>query len=280
MASPSRTAPSSSPASPPSPTARRRRNSAQALIGRTFGGGAADPFRGHLPLQPAADHRALHQRRLRVPARGAGGAGPGGDRQRDAGADRLGQPGPAARARVLHLHGVEPVGLSRHRPHQGAGARGAAVERVQHAASHARRAVRQQLQSLRPHLAGEHRGPGRRPERHLGALEHLRPKCDRPDGAAALDRECQHRGRAAGHHPLQQLPLGHRGRLAVTGHLVGDGAGGDGGDLGADAAAGLQHTNGPAPPIRSRPRQARPVRSSGSPCCSPICSSWRSTRAG
>ena len=42
-----------------------------------FAEGAADPHRQRRRLQPAADHRPVDQRRLRVPARGAGGAGPG-----------------------------------------------------------------------------------------------------------------------------------------------------------------------------------------------------------
>ena len=39
-------------------------------------------------------------------------------------------------------------------------------------------------------------------------------------------------------------------------------------------------SNGPAPPIRSRRRPARPASSSDWPCCSPICSWWRCMRAG
>ena len=37
---------------------------------------AADPVRGDLPVQPAADHRPGHRRRIRIPARGAARPGP------------------------------------------------------------------------------------------------------------------------------------------------------------------------------------------------------------
>ena len=72
-------------------------DSAQALIGRVFGEGAAGPHRQHRCLQPAADHRPVDQRRLRVPAARPGGAGSGASwaasMQR---AGRRRQPGPAA----------------------------------------------------------------------------------------------------------------------------------------------------------------------------------------
>ena len=55
-------------------------------------------------LQPAADHRPVDQRRLRIPARGARGTGSGEPRQRHAGRRRRRQPGPAPGAGVLHLH--------------------------------------------------------------------------------------------------------------------------------------------------------------------------------
>ena len=132
-------------------------NSVQALIRRTFGGGAADPAGQRAAVQPAADHRALDQRRLRIPARSAGRTGSGRDGQRHARADRRRQPRPAADARVLDLHGDQSVDLSRHRPRQGAGARPQHERRVHRAAGDARRHLRQQLQSLRPHLAGQRR---------------------------------------------------------------------------------------------------------------------------
>ena len=47
-----------------------------------------------------------------------------------------------------------------------------------------------------------------------------------------------------------------------------------------NAAGRLQLTSGPAPPIRSSRRPARPASSSRSRCCSPICSWWRCMKAG
>ena len=48
--------------------------------------GAADPLGGGLPVQPAADHRPVDQRRLRIPvARTLEGQDPADDGQRDAG---------------------------------------------------------------------------------------------------------------------------------------------------------------------------------------------------
>ena len=54
---------------------------------------------------------------------------------------------------------------------------------------------------------------------------------DRRDGADPLDREPQDRDRAAGHHPLQQLPLGDDQWRPGARRLIGDGDRGDGGDL-------------------------------------------------
>ena len=100
-----------------------------------FAQAAADPHRQRHRLQPAADHRPVDQRRLRISARGARGTGPGEPRQRDAGHRRRGQPGPAPGARVLDLHRDQPVDLSRHRPRQGAGAGPQHQRRVHRAAS-------------------------------------------------------------------------------------------------------------------------------------------------
>jgi len=53
--------------------------SVNALIGRTFGGPLAGPRRAGLPDQPAADHRLVHRRRLRIRARRIAGTGSGGN---------------------------------------------------------------------------------------------------------------------------------------------------------------------------------------------------------
>ncbi len=117
-------------------------DSVQALIRRTVRRRLPDPGGQYTAVQSAADHRAFDQRRFRVPARGAGGTGAGRDRQRHQRADRRRQPRSATRARVLDLHRDQPVGLSRHRPRQGAGARSQHQRRVHRAASDARRHLR------------------------------------------------------------------------------------------------------------------------------------------
>ncbi len=86
------------------------------------------------------------------------GQDPGRARQRDGRPDRRGQPRSPADAGVLDLHGDQSVDLSRHRPRQGAGARPQHERRVHRAAGHARRHLCQQLQSVRPHLAGQRQG--------------------------------------------------------------------------------------------------------------------------
>ncbi len=116
-------------------------------------------------LQRAGHHRPIDQRRFRIPARSAAGPRPGRHRQRHARTDRRRQPGPEARPRLLDLHGDQSHALSRYRPGKGAGAGAHRQRNLHHAASDARRRLYQRLQSLRPHLAGEHRRRGRRPAR-------------------------------------------------------------------------------------------------------------------
>ena len=81
-----------------------------------------------------------------------------------------------------------PSHLSRHRPRQGAGARPQHQRRLHRAAVDARRLLRQRLQPVRPHLAGQYRRRGGRPPRYFGHLADLRAQQDRRDGADALDR--------------------------------------------------------------------------------------------
>ena len=171
--------------------------------------GIADPASQHPAVQPAADHRAVDLRRLRISARGAGRPGPGRARQRDGRPDRRGQPRSPADAGVLDLHRDQSVDLSRHRPRQGAGARPQHERRVHRAAGHARRRLRQQLQPVRPHLAGQRPGRGGRSPRYSRHLADLRAQQHGRDGADPLDRLVADRDRTAGHHPLQQLSLRH-----------------------------------------------------------------------
>ena len=67
------------------------------------------------------------------------------------------------------------------------------LRRVQRAADHLGRLLRQRFQPVRPHLAGQHPGRRDRPQRSGGDLQDLYPQQERRDGAAALDRQCPHR---------------------------------------------------------------------------------------
>jgi len=102
------------------------------------------------------------------------------------------------------------------------------------------RLLRQQFQPLRSHLAGEHPGRGQRSPAHRGHLPDPGAQPAGRDGAAALDRRPALRARAAGDHPLQQLPLDHHQRRAGAGPLLGRCADGDERGVGQDPAAGLR----------------------------------------
>ena len=128
------------------------------------------PGRHRVSLQPAADPRARQHRRL--PVRAAGAAGPVADRsrRRDARPDRRRQPAARAGRRVQHLRRRHAADLSRHRPRQGAGAGRQGERHLQRAAVDAGRLLRQRLQPVRPHLAGQHPGRGALPRHHRGHL--------------------------------------------------------------------------------------------------------------
>ena len=202
--------------------------------------GTADPHRDRHPVQPAADHRAVDHRRVRIRARRARRPGSRGDEQRHAGASRRRQPRPAADPRVLDLHRQQSVDLSRHRPREGAGAGSRHERRVRRPAGDVGRHLHQQLQSVRPRLAGQHRGRGGRSQRRLVAVADLHSQQIRHRRAVALDRRRSRRRRAAGHHPLQQLPRDPDPGQPVAGHLVRHRARGNGGGLGQDLALGLR----------------------------------------
>ena len=107
-----------------------------------------------------------------------------------------------------HLRRRHAADLSRHRPRQGAGAGRQGERHLQRAAVDAGRLLRQRLQPVRPHLAGQH--PGGRPlsRRHRGHLPRL---CPQRSGTMVPIRalaQAQARAGAAGRHPLQRLPGG------------------------------------------------------------------------
>ena len=188
----------------------------------------------------------------------------------------------AARAvqRLQHLRRRHAAALPRSRPQQGADAGRADRRRVHRAAGHARRAVRQRLQPVRPHLAGQHPG---RPGLPQDGRRHLQgPRAQRPgrDGADPLARLGAPGARAGGADPLQPVPERHHQRVAGAGLQHGRGARRDGAALGEHAAGRLRLRMDRHRRCRRRRPPARPPSCSASPCCSPICSWSRCTRAG
>ena len=140
------------------------------------------------------------------------------------GLDRRGEPGSAAQPGVQHVLGDQSFDLSRYRSRQGADHRRAVERRVPGAAGFARRLLRQQLQSVRPHLAGPGAGRGRRSLEHRRHLPHQRAQQRRQDDPAAQPRRGPPRRRPAGADPLQQSARRDRAGLAGAGRFVRSGA--------------------------------------------------------
>ena len=92
---------------------------------------------------------------------------------------------PQLNARVQHLLGDQPVDLSRYRSRQGADPRRPAERRLPGAAGLARRLLRQQHESVRPHLAGAGPGRGGRPRERRRHLSHQCAQQRRQDDPAA-----------------------------------------------------------------------------------------------
>ena len=182
--------------------------------------------------------------------------------------------------RVFHLHRQQSVDLARHRPRKGAGAGAQHRRCFQLAANGARRLLRQRLQSVRPHLAGEHPGQRARPQRRLSDLPDLRAQSPGRDGPTTIDRQPAYRPRPAGDQPIQQLSCGDDQRRPATRRFLRRCIGRDGTGVGAGHCLRAMRSNGRAPPIRRRQRPARPAPSFRCPSCSPTCSSWRCTKAG
>ena len=122
------------------------------------------------------------------------------------------QPEPAAQPGVQHVLGDQSFDLSRYRSRQGANNRRAAERGVPGAAGFARRLLRQQLQSVRPHLAGPGAGRGRRSLKHQRHLPHQCAQQRRQDDSAAQPRRGSPRRRPAGLDPLQQSARRDRAR--------------------------------------------------------------------
>ena len=124
------------------------------------------------PRRPGAAEAARHSRRLRAQLRSAFGQRPGHDRRlrvrgrgfrrqgqrrpqrRDAGGDRRRAPAAGAQSAVaVHLvFGLDAAAPLRPRPDEGEAAGPEPARHLQHAADRSRLALRQRLQSVRPHV--------------------------------------------------------------------------------------------------------------------------------
>ena len=185
------------------------------------------------------------------------------------GADGRRQPAARARRRVQHLRRRHAAGLSRHRPRQGAGAGRQGQRHLQRAAVDAGRLLRQRLQPVRPHLAGQRRRPKRasatRSRTSIASMSATATGAMVPIRALAQAQLVQgpqavmrYNGfRARGHQRRAQARLQLR-----------PGARGDGAGLGHDPAAGLRLRmdrhgaagEGGERPDRHRARPRRAVR--------------------
>jgi hypothetical protein len=260
--------------------AHRSGDNVQALIGRYLPGEPADPQRDDHPDQPAADHRPRHRRRLRVPAGVAGGREPGERSARSCRPGRRGQPGPAAGAGVLHLLRPRALALPGYRPRQGAGARLGISGRVLGAAGHARQQLRQQLQPVRPHLAGAGAGRGRRPrdENDSGRSRSATAGQMVPLRAIAEVRTVIGPQNITRYNNYRSITINGGPAAGISSGVA---HAGDGGSLPQHPARRLP-SSGRAPPSRERQAQGQTVYILASrwPCCSPSCSWWRCTKAG
>ena len=122
---------------------------------------------GGADLRGCAAAGAGHRQCRRIPH---DDRGPRRARVRGAAARRLCDDGrgceeSAALAGVLVLRNLDAAALSRHRPHQGAVARGARARRLCRAADLYWLVLRQRLQSVRPHLSRDRAGRQRLPAR-------------------------------------------------------------------------------------------------------------------
>ena len=189
----------------------------EAVIERARPKLAALTGRHRRAAQPPADHRPRLDGRLRVRAAGAPGTAAGRHRGRGQGHADRGQPGPGAGRRLLHLRREHAAALSRHRPREGADARGRDRRHLRCAPGHARGLLRERLQPVRPNLAGQHPGGYRLPvadRRHLPGSREEQPG---PDGADEGARRGPAGPRSPGADPVQQLPRRHHQRRRRAG---------------------------------------------------------------
>ncbi len=192
-------------------------------------------------VQPAADHRTVDRRRLRIRPRGPRGPGPERHGQRRARADldrERRSPTQSASSRPSRRSTPRSTSTSTARRRSALGVNISDIFGVLNA--HRWAAIYQRLQPLWPHLAGQHRGRGEGQARHRVDLADLRQEQDGCRSAAALPGVAAHRPGSAGHHALQQLPRHPDPREPRPGRLVRDRADRHGVAVGQDAAQRLR----------------------------------------
>ena len=188
---------------------------------------------------PAAVHSGPRTvRRLRVPGPRPDGHG----HQRALGGHlrhgRRGQCVAAAGRAVQLVYDERSADDRGDRSRAGVGARRAAQRDHQRAPDLHRLAVRERLRFQQPGVSGLRAGRSRVPRRPIGAGQVVRPQSRRQDAAARERGPHEGDHRAAGHQPLQPVPIGDHQRLGEAGIQLGPGARGDGARRTADAAGG------------------------------------------
>ena len=252
----------------------------QAVIGRMFGQLQQIRSASAFPFKPAANHRPVDLGRLRVPATESRRRRPGRHGRRAEWPARRRQRRPGARPRVQHLQRHDPDHLPRHRPRKGTGARPVDQQRVHRAAGDAGRHLRQRLQPVRPHLAGQHPGRGRRQDRY--PVDLADPGCATTRArwcpCAASPRPASCWGRRPSAATTTTAPSASTARRSRACPRV---PGWPRWPPSARTCCRLgMPMNGPARPTRRSQPRARLLTSSGWRCCSPIYSWSPSTRVG
>ena len=234
-----------------------------------------------LGLRRTADRRPGHHRRLQADRRGPRQSRPraiaAGQRARSSTRRQQtdGLHGP-----VQQLRGQHALALPGHRPHQVHGPRRAGQRHLQHAAGLPRLLLRQQLQRVRPDLAGERPGRSEIPRprrRHPATPGPQQPGTDGPPGHAAGRPRHE---RAGDGHALQHVLRGGHHRQRRARHQLRPGDLPDARDRRQGTAAldghGVDRPGLPAAPGRATRRcTSSPWRWSSSSWC------WRpSTKAG
>ena len=238
---------------------RNDEQSAQAIVTRLRGPAHGRHQRGDcLAVPAAADSRPRRVRR--VPVRGArpDRRADRKPRRGDAEPRAAGEPYDGA-ARTVHLvHDRRPAAVRRYRSAARQVAEHAAQRSDRRAASVPRLAIRQRLRLQQPRVSRVCPGRPAVPERSDVPGAVLRARRHRGDGAALEPRAREGNDGAAGHQPLQPVPLRRDQRRGGAGIQLGPGPRGDGRPGVTDAAGRHDlRVGGPVAWRRSTPARRR-----------------------